>query len=156
MVKSGGLKRLIVDGMKYGITSVVALVVDFGTLLVLNHVFNVNYLVAATIAFLLGLIVNYAMSHNRVFTDPVLKNKSTNFIAFGLIGVIGLFANDIIIWFAHDKVGLSVLFAKMVAVAVVFFWNFLARRQLLYRGHKYDNQNEGKPRAVKEVSKEQE
>ena len=137
MVKSGGLKRLIVDGMKYGITSVVALVVDFGTLLVLNHVFNVNYLVAATIAFLLGLIVNYAMSHNRVFTDPVLKNKSTNFIAFGLIGVIGLFA-------------------KIVAVAVVFFWNFLARRQLLYRGHKYDNQNEGEPRAVKEVSKEQE
>lgn len=154
MIKSGGLKRLIVDAMKYGVASVVALVVDFGALLILNHVFDVNYLVAATVAFLFGLIVNYAMSHNRVFTDPVLKNKSTNFIAFGLIGVIGLLANDIIIWFAHDKVGLSVFFAKMIAVAVVFFWNFLARRQLLYRGHKSDNQNKGESRVVEEITKE--
>ena len=156
MRKSEGLKRLIIDATKYGVVSVAALAVDFWTLVLLNYTFGVNYLVAATVGFLLGLIVNFAMSHNKVFTDPVLKNKSANFIAFGLIGVIGLFANDIIIWFAHDKVGLSVLFAKIVAVAVVFFWNFLARRQLLYRGHKYDNQNEGEPRAVKEVSKEQE
>lgn len=140
MRKSEGLKRLIVDATKYGVVSVAALAVDFGTLVLLNYTFGVNYLVAATVGFLLGLIVNFAMSHNKVFTDPVLKNKSVNFVAFGLIGVTGLLANNLIIWFAHEKIGLSVIFAKLIAVAIVFFWNFLARRQLLYRGHKSDNQ----------------
>ena len=122
--------------VRYGLVSVVALGVDFGILMLLNTAFGVNYLVAATTSFTLGLIVNYLLSNNRVFTDPKIKNKTVNFLAFSVIGVIGLVGNDVIMWLGHDKLGLTVFVAKCISVVVIFFWNFLARRQFLYQGYK--------------------
>lgn len=132
------LRRLFFDAVKYGAVSVIALVVDFGVLLLLHSVWGVNYLIAATISFLLGLIVNYYLSHNRVFTDPKIKNKTMNFVAFSTIGLIGLVANDLIMWAGHDGLGMSVTLSKVISVVIVFFWNFLARRQFLYQGHKQE------------------
>lgn len=129
------MKRLFIDMFRYGIISVVALAVDFGLLMFLNYSLHVNYLIAATISFLAGLVVNYLLSHNRVFTDPKITSKSMNFIAFGSIGVIGLLFNNVIMWVSHDITHLSVAISKIIAVVIVFFWNFLARRQFLYQGH---------------------
>lgn len=140
--KFSSLRRLFIDAVKYGAVSVIALVVDFGVLLLLHSVWHVNYLVAATISFLLGLVVNYYLSHNRVFTDPKIKNKAMNFVAFGSIGLIGLVANDLIMWACHDGLGISVAFSKIISVVIVFFWNFLARRQFLYQGHKQEVTND--------------
>lgn len=133
------MRSLFVDMIKYGTVSVIALIVDFGTLLVLNLVFNVNYLMSASVGFTLGLIVNFFLSNERVFAGPRIKNKTVNFAAFALIGVVGLVANDVIIWLCHGVLHLSVFISKCIAVAVVFFWNFLARRQFLYQGHKSEN-----------------
>ena len=130
------MNRLFVDMMRYGAVSVLALVVDFGTLMLLANWLQVNYLVAATIAFLLGLITNYALSHNRVFTDPKITSQAGNFAVFATIGVIGLLGNNAILWLGHQQFGMPLTVAKCIAVAVVFFWNFLARRQFLYQGHK--------------------
>lgn len=130
------MRRLFVDMLRYGFVSVAALVVDFGILMLLNSTFGVNYLIAATTSFILGLIVNYLLSNNHVFTDPKIKNKAVNFVAFSLIGVIGLVGNDVIIWICHEKIGLTVFLAKCISVVIIFFWNFLARRQFLYQGHK--------------------
>ena len=68
------MKRLFIDMFRYGIVSVVALAVDFGLLMFLNYSLHVNYLIAATISFLAGLVVNYLLSHNRVFTDPKITS----------------------------------------------------------------------------------
>lgn len=133
------MRSLFVDMLKYGTVSVIALIVDFGTLLVLNFVFNVNYLMSASVGFTLGLIVNFFLSNERVFTDPRIKSKTANFAAFALVGVVGLVANDAIIWLCHGVLNLSIFISKCIAVVIVFFWNFLARRQFLYQGHKSEN-----------------
>lgn len=122
--------------VRYGLVSVVALVVDFGSLLTLNSLLGVHYLSAATVAFILGLATNYSLSNNRIFTDPKIKNNTLNFVAFGVIGIIGLLGNNILLWLFHERLGLSVAIAKLISVAIIFFWNFLARRHLLYQGHK--------------------
>lgn len=128
--------RLFKDMLKYGLVSIIALVVDFCSLLVLNSVFHVHYLTSATIAFLLGLTANYILSNNRVFTGPKISNKTLNFIAFGTIGIIGLASTNFILWMCYEKIGLGLVLAKIISVVIVFFWNFLARRQFLYQGHK--------------------
>lgn len=120
------------DMIKYGFVAIFALVVDFGSLLLL-HAFGMQYLEAATVAFLLGTIVNFLLSHGYVFKNPVIKNKALNFSAFAIIGAVGLAANDLIIWFAHSRIGLGLALSKIIAVAIVFFWNFIARQQLLYK-----------------------
>jgi putative flippase GtrA len=129
------LKLFVTDMFKYGLVAAVALTVDFGTLLTLNA-FGVNYLVAATIAFVLGLLVNFFLSHERIFHKPIIQNKTLSFTAFFTIGVVGLAFNDAIIWFLVSQFALVLPLAKLIAVAGVFFWDFTARRELLYKGHK--------------------
>lgn len=128
-------RALIRDLFTYGFVAVFALAADFGSLLAL-HAAGVQYLVAATIAFLIGTVVNFVLSHGRVFKDPVIKNRAANFTAFTAIGLLGLVGNDVILWIFHAKVGLGLAVAKAIAVVVVFGWNFLARRQFLYKGHR--------------------
>jgi putative flippase GtrA len=123
------------DLLKYVLVAVCALVVDLGSLLVL-HRLSVQYLVAATTGFVLGTIVNFILSRGFVFSDPVIKNKIANFMVYAAIGVLGLLCNNVIIWLCFSKLGLTLTVSKLVAVAVVFMWNFLARRQFLFRGHK--------------------
>ena len=127
-------RQLIQDLFKYGIVAVFALAADFGSLLTL-HALGVQYLVAATLAFLIGTVVNFTLSHGHVFKDPVIKNKMAHFGAFVSIGVLGLIGNDVIIWYFHSKINLGLAIAKIIAVVIVFSWNFLARRQFLYKRH---------------------
>lgn len=114
------MKRLFSDMVRYGFVSVAALLVDFGILMLLHSVFGMNYLVSATIGFSLGLIVNYWFSNNKVFTNPKIKSKAMNFAAFATIGIIGLMANDVIIWFSHDRLGLSVFMSKVISATGSF------------------------------------
>lgn len=125
------------DVLKYGIVAVVALIADSGSAFALTHA-GVQYLVSFTVGFLIGTVVNFLLSHGYVFKDPVIKSKAMNFTMFAVIGVIGLVGTDIIIWVIHGKLSGSLVAAKLIAVIVVFFWNFLARRQFLYGGHKVE------------------
>lgn len=118
--------------VRYALVSVVALLADLGVLFSLYYIFHINYLVAASVGFAVGLIVNYKMSHNRIFVNPKIESRMMNFGAFAAIGLIGLVANDVVIWLGHSVLGYTVVVAKIIAVALVFFWNFLARRQMLY------------------------
>ena len=120
------------DLTKYLSVAVVALAADVGSLtLLVSH--RVNYLSSATAAFLLGTLVNFILSNKYVFKNPVIKNNTINFTAFVAIGGISLLLNDLIIWVLYTKVHGGLILAKSSAVALTFFWNFLARRQFLYQ-----------------------
>jgi putative flippase GtrA len=54
---------------------------------------------------------------------------------FSLIGVVGLGLNLVIIWLFTSVFGLFYLESKLLAVVVVFFWSFGARKFLLYRNN---------------------
>ena len=54
------------------------------------------------------------------------------FIAYGIIGLMGLFFTEGIMWILL-KVGILYMIAKVVAAALVLIWNFVARKLLLYK-----------------------
>ncbi len=114
------------------IVSIVALVVDFGGLIFLKEVFNINYLVAATISFLAGVTVNYILSVKWVFADRKLSSRKAEFIIFVGICTIGLGLNLAIIAGMVQIGHLDYRVAKAVSTVVVFFWNFIARKKILY------------------------
>ena len=68
-----------------------AFIVDFVSLFIFTDVFGVYYLISAAIAFILGLIANYALSISWVFNKRTLDNKLSEFTIFAFIGIIGIF-----------------------------------------------------------------
>ena len=127
------VKALMTQLFRYGIVGGIAFVVDYGSLWLLTEVGGLHYTLSAAIAFLLGLICNYVLSTRWVFGESRLRNRWAEFAAFAVIGVVGLGLNELIMWSFTDLLGFHYMLSKVVSTVIVFFWNFLARRFLVFK-----------------------
>ena len=106
---------------------------DYGFLFLLTEVFGIHYLLSATISFILGLITNYLLSVVWVFNNRKLANRWAEFGVFAIIGVIGLGLNALIMYLCTDKIGIHYMLSKIISTVIVFFWNFFARKIILFK-----------------------
>jgi putative flippase GtrA len=118
--------------LRYAVVGGCAYVVDFGTLFVLTDYFKMFYLISAALAFTMGLITNYTLSILWVFSKRSVSDKRVEFLIFALIGVIGLGFNEGTMWFFTSFVHLHYLISKLISTVFVFFWNFYARKRILF------------------------
>ncbi len=126
--------NIFIQLFRYTFVGGVAFIADFGSLYLLTDLAGLYYLFSAALAFLIGLIINYVLSILWVFKSRSVKNKSIEFMIFAIIGVVGLGMNEIIIWFSTERINIYYLHSKLISTAIVYFWNFLARKYILYKG----------------------
>ena len=116
----------------YTAASAVALVVDLAALVLLTEA-GVHYLVAATVAFLLGMLVVYLASVCWIFDWRTHRDRKHIEVAVFLgTGVVGLLLNLGIMWLLTSVLGVFYLFSKLVSVGFVFTWHFISRRLMLF------------------------
>jgi putative flippase GtrA len=112
--------------------SIVAVIVNFGGSYIFKQKMGMYYLLAAGLSFFLGVVVNYYLSVKWVFATRKLASKHAEFIIFVVITSIGLMLNLLIIAAMVEIVKVGYWMALVVATIIVFFWNFLARKKVLY------------------------
>jgi putative flippase GtrA len=108
-----------VQFIRSAVVSVIAVVVNFGGSYIFKEKLGWYYLLSATLSFFLGVLVNYYLSVKWVFAHRQLQSKHAEFFIFVVITTVGLVKTDY--WTA-----------LVVATVIVFFWNFLARKKVLY------------------------
>ena len=118
--------------------------VQWGLLVLLKEVVGLDANIANAVGFIGGLVFNYIISTLWVFDNSSVKNKAAEFTAFALIGVVGLGINQVMIWLFDKALSDSKLFGGLIpadryylvgqvlATGIAFFWNFFARKYLLY------------------------
>lgn len=111
-----------------------AFAVDFALLFALTEYAGMHYTLSAALSFTAGLAVNYLISIHWVFRDRTLRSRMAEFIVFAIIGVVGIGLNVSIIWAATEWLSIHYLVSKIVATAIVFLWNFFARKYILFNG----------------------
>ncbi len=91
--------------------------------------------IAVAAGYLIGTIVNFVMARRIVFR-PSGYHTSIEFVLVAIVAVVGL---GLTLWitltishYEHWQ-DWHVLIAKTVAIVIVFFWNYFARRLLIYR-----------------------
>jgi putative flippase GtrA len=119
--------------LRYLFVGGAAFIVDFLSLYILTDFFGIYYLISAAIAFSLGLLVNYFLSVSWVFNKRKLKNRNFEFGIFAIIGIVGLGLNEVIIWFFTQELLIYYLLSKIFAAVIILFWNFFARKYVLFR-----------------------
>ena len=122
----------LIQLFRYTFVGGIAFVVDFTSLYLLTEFAGLHYLYSAAIAFILGLIINYILSILWVFKSRAVNKKIIEIIIFAIIGIIGLGLNEVMIWFFTDRLSIYYLYSKLISTAIVYFWNFLARKYILY------------------------
>jgi putative flippase GtrA len=126
------MTRLFREAYRYAAVSLVSLGVDTAILALLVRILKWGVLTSATISFLVGACIAYALSVKFVFRLHRLRNRRAEFAGFVALGLIGLAVNTGVIYLATRFLGMHVLIAKGVAAGCSFSCNFLARRQLLF------------------------
>ena len=125
--------KLLVQFVRYFFVGGFAFIVDFGLLYILTEYAGLHYLLSATLSFIAGLLVNYIISCIWVFNNSKFKNRLVEFLIFAAIGIVGLGLNDTLIWLFTDCIGTHYMFSKIVAAAIVYLWNFFARKYIVFR-----------------------
>jgi putative flippase GtrA len=116
---------------RYFITSGIALIVDFGTLIFLVQVMNFHYILAAAIGFIFGLCIVYILSLKWVF-GPASSGNIVGFTVFTVIGVLGLGLNELLMWILVEYICLHYTIAKIFTIGFVFLFNFIARKKFVF------------------------
>lgn len=120
--------------MKFGVVGVIAFVIDYGLMVALTELLGVNYLLSATISFVVSVTFNYFASMRYVFTHKEGLSRRREFVIFVVLSVIGLVINDVLMWLGTGLLGVSYLITKIFATAVVMVWNFVTRKKFLDAG----------------------
>ncbi len=115
------------------LVSFVSFCVDFGLLALLTEVGGLFYLVSAAISFLAGTSVSYLFSILWVFEVRRFSSRGLEYLVFVLVGAIGLGLNEALLWLFTEPLAIHYLLSKVIAASIIFFWNFAARKWMLFR-----------------------
>ena len=126
------LRSAASEGARYLFAAALALAIDFAFYSGLIRLAGVHYLVAAPIGFTLGLVAIYVLSIRWVFRARRMKDARVEFALFALIGLAGMALNQAIIYAGVELLALSYEVAKLLSAGTVFFFNFIARKLLLF------------------------
>jgi putative flippase GtrA len=117
----------------YFIVGGIAAVVDIGGFLLLTGSLGMFWFWAALASFVAAVGVNYVLSIRFVFETGVRFRRHHEVALVLLVSVIGLALNEAALWAMIDLAGLDRLPAKLVATALVFLWNYGARKNFIFR-----------------------
>ena len=135
-----GLRQMI----RFALVGAVATVFDYAVLLILYDVFHVSQWISVAAGYGVGLIVCYILSIVWVFPYRSISNKHIEFAVFIIIGVVGLVLTEIVVEVTLRIMSLMpnltaslggamrISAAKLIAIIIVFFFNFWARKVTMF------------------------
>ena len=131
-----GTGNSVVQLFRYALVGGSTFLVDFVLLFVLTRL-GVPTVPAAGTAFAVGVTCNFLLTKFFAFksVDPRVGGAGEVAI-FAFISAVGLVLTMVFMHLFTDVLGLYVMVAKLVSAALVFSWNFLGRKLILYPGKK--------------------
>lgn len=143
-----GIKELI----KYGIVGVIGLIIDMGIYYLLVRKLETHYPFSISIKELFGLgmsvrMIDILISNiisqtlaiinnfilNSYFTFKVTNNKLKRFSSFVGVAAIGMIISSALLTLFIEKIGLSDMFAKILAILIVALIQFIINKYLTFK-----------------------
>jgi len=117
--------ELILKFLKFGIVGFSGVIIDFGITYLCKEKFKIQKFVSNALGFLTAASSNYIFNRIWTFqsTNPEVVMEFSKFL---FVSVVGLGINSLILWVLNTKFNLNFYFAKLLAIIVTTFWNFIA------------------------------
>ncbi len=119
--------------LKYGAVGGTAAAVDFTIFAVFAKYLGYDYLLIGAIGFIVATTLNYFLSIRFVFKSGVRFSFRKEIALVFLISLVGLVINQMVLLAGIGWLGWEMLFVKVCATGLVFFWNFGARSEFIFK-----------------------
>lgn len=106
--------------LRFAVVGVLSTVIDFAVLNILLH-FHAAVLIAGALGFFAGFSNGYYFNSRYVFKSA----SSVRYMKYFVVSLGGLGITEVLLDIFNVHLGLRANVAKLIAVAVVFFWNYI-------------------------------
>lgn len=134
------LKSLFVGEAKTGtaqfirslFVSWISFALDFFICFLLVNKAGMHYVVATTISFTVGTILNYILNTLWIFRNGPVKSRKLEFAAFIILSAIGLGINSLCMYLFTGLIHIHYLISRVLSGTIGFVFNFWSRKYLLF------------------------
>ena len=112
--------------LRYFFVGGTSAMVDLVIFTILVKSFDMNYLLAAFLSYMVGLAWNHILCVYWVFTSKYARGKEL-FMVF-LIALGGILWTELILYLLIEFADTDAIIAKMASQIIVLFWNFGMRK----------------------------
>lgn len=123
----------LMELVRFGVTGGVCFLVEFAALTLLVELLHMPVLWATALAFLISVIVNYALCVKWVFTGAKGGSGRVR-LQFLMTSGMGLGLNELLMWLMNIRLGVQYQLAKVIATLMVMIWNYVTKRLVLRGG----------------------
>lgn len=117
---------------KYFIVGGIGAILDLVLFYILISVFNIQWLLSNFISFSIAIFINYILCKKFIFLLSK-KSKKKEIIYIYIVSIIGLFLNSLSIGLQINFLEFNILFAKVTSILITFYWNFFARKNIVFK-----------------------
>ncbi len=110
----------------------VSFLANFGVFLMFVDLLGLHWLTANVAGFVAGTLMNYVLSIRFVFESRIFLRRHPEVFLTVIVSVFGVAMETLLIHLGHDVMNFALSLSKVCAAGVVFFWNYGARRFLIF------------------------
>lgn len=129
LLKSESIKELFL----YLIVGGLATIVEWAGFYFFCNILPVQYLLATTLAYIVSTFANWLLGRILVFRKPSKQSLAKEILSIYLVSIVGLLGNLAIMFVMVQLLSLDKMFSKIVATILVFAYNYLIRKFLIYK-----------------------
>lgn len=135
-------RKSLFEALRYALASVAALGIDSTILFTLHYAFDVPLAWATALGFFFGIIVIYFLSIKHVFDyRRIEKTPAQELFWFWISGAIGLLLTITSVMALSTYFEMSPPIAKILTAGVVFTFNFIFRKIVLFTNWKENSEH---------------
>jgi putative flippase GtrA len=122
------------SAQRYLAVGVTSLAIDYSTLLICYRLFHTPLFIATSIAFCLGLFVNFLLNKYWTFTTAPrdAKQNARQALLYGVLVIFNLgFTNLFILSLGKAHIGPEI--TKPISTAIITLWNYVLYRKIIFK-----------------------
>jgi putative flippase GtrA len=112
----------------------VSFLANFGAFLMVVHLMGLHWIAGNVAGFVAGTLVNYMLSVRFVFESRIFLRRHLEVFLTVIVSALGVAMETLLMHFAYEVANLDLNVSKVSAAGVIFFWNYGARRFLVFGG----------------------
>lgn len=118
--------------LRYLVASLIGAAIDLSVFSALVYAAGVHYLWAGAGGFVVATFANYVVSVRIVFDSGSRFPRLMEIAMVYAVSATGLVWHQLLLFLCVERAGLHLLVSKLVAVGIVFFWNYLLRHYYVF------------------------
>lgn len=117
--------------LKYATTGIIAFLIEYSTFYLLQNILGFWYIWSNTIAMVASFSFSFPL--NRFWSFKAKGNVLKQFIMYGTLFIINLFASNMAMLLFTDVLKVRPLLSKLIAVGIIVCWNFVIMKKVVFK-----------------------